>query len=128
MVQPAAPEHLAISKQIKRLVWLVVALYLIQAGVGVFFYLNSRDQREKLAVVAISTAKGLCAVRHDAEKSVQQSQEFLKENPKGIPGISPSLLRRSIRQQTELKENLQGVVCPPPTPKPTTTVGGPSAK
>jgi len=116
MALPNAPERTDISKQIKRLVWLVVALYLIQAGVSVYFFLAARDQREKLAVVAVSTARGLCAIRHDAENSVQQSQDFLKDHPNGIPGISRKLLLRSIAQQQALADNLAGIKCPAPAP------------
>lgn len=56
--------------------------------------------------------EALCAVRADAENRVEQTKQFLEENPNGIPGISPEQLKRSTENSVRTAEAIQGVSCP----------------
>lgn len=67
---------------------------------------------------------GLCAIRHDSERRVSLGEQFLKENPNGIPGISTDSLRRSVNNAKETVESLSSLHCSPAktkTPTPTLT-------
>jgi hypothetical protein len=55
----------------------------------------------------------LCAMRYDAERRVSLSEDFLKENPNGIPGISIDSLRRSTNNAKQTAESLSFIDCPP---------------
>lgn len=54
----------------------------------------------------------LCALRHDSERRVALGEEFLKENPNGIPGVSVDSLRRSINNAKETMRSLSSLNCP----------------
>lgn len=58
--------------------------------------------------------EGLCALRQDAERRVILGDQFLKENPNGIPGISVDSLRRSIKNSKETANSLAHLNCPAP--------------
>lgn len=65
---------------------------------------------------------GLCALRADSERRVVLGEQFLKENPNGIPGISVDSLRRSINIAKQTTRSLASLNCPPSeTPTPTAT-------
>lgn len=69
---------------------------------------------------------GLCAIRQDAERRVVLGKEFLKDNPQGISGISPAVLKRSIDTSQETIDSLSDLDCthakvPTPTATPTPT-------
>jgi hypothetical protein len=57
--------------------------------------------------------RALCAIRDNAAQRVAQSQEFLDDNPKGIPGISVGDIRRSISQAKTTVRSLSDINCPP---------------
>lgn len=56
---------------------------------------------------------GLCAIRHDSERRVALGDQFLKENPNGIPGISVDSLRRSVNNAKETVASLSSLNCSP---------------
>lgn len=58
----------------------------------------------------------LCALRQDLERRVASSQEFLAQNPHGIPGIPAAVLSKSITDQERSIVALSGLHCPPPSP------------
>jgi len=55
----------------------------------------------------------LCAIRHDSERRVILGEEFLRENPNGIPGVSVESLRRSINNAKETVKSLSSLNCLP---------------
>lgn len=73
---------------------------------------------------AQESKEGLCAIRHDSERRVALGDQFLKENPNGIPGISVDSLRRSINNAKETVKSLASLDCDPPpkTSEPTPTL------
>lgn len=50
-------------------------------------------------IEAQTTHTALCALRGNLETQVSASKDFLAENPRGIPGISPEALRSSMQNQ-----------------------------
>ena len=93
---------MALRKALRFLVIATVVLYLGMVGVG--FYTHN---------IAVNNTSGLCALRADAERRVDAGDDFLKDNPKGIPGISVEQLRRSIANSQRTVEALKEVSCPP---------------
>lgn len=71
-------------------------------------------------VTSADNTEALCAIRHDAERRVAFGEEFLKENPNGIPGISADSLRRSTANSKQTVRSLSNLSCLS-TEKPTST-------
>ncbi len=59
--------------------------------------------------------EALCAIRHDAERRVFLGEQFLKEHPNGIAGISANSLRVSLNNSKETVESLSSLNCVPVT-------------
>lgn len=57
------------------------------------------------------TETALCIFRDDLETRVKSAQQFLRDNPDGIPGISPELLQQSIDNQQRTILALQLLNC-----------------
>lgn len=55
----------------------------------------------------------LCAMRYDAERRVELAEEFLRDNPDGIPGLSIDSLRRSTNNAKQTAKALSSIDCPP---------------
>lgn len=58
----------------------------------------------------------ICALKHDLEQRVSNSQQFLIEHPNGIPGIKAQLIKDNIAQQKRTIDILQRKLkdsCPP---------------
>jgi hypothetical protein len=53
----------------------------------------------------------LCVLKHDYKERVKQSEKFLKENPKGIPGIPTSVIQNSIKNQKATIVSLKVLKC-----------------
>lgn len=60
----------------------------------------------------------LCVVRVKVVRDIRKSRAFLRDNPKGIPGIPRKLIRDSITDDTETLRGLNLLDCVPP-PEPT---------
>lgn len=81
------------------LVWLL-GLILFGGSVAYAFALNG----ERISV--------LCHVlRPDVERRLHTSENYLRENPNGTPGIPVRLIRESIRDQQQTLRDLDGVGC-----------------
>lgn len=67
------------------------------------------------AVTARRTARqstdALCALRGELRDRVTASQDFLRENPEGIPGIPDELLRDRLREQRRAVGALSPLRC-----------------
>lgn len=59
--------------------------------------------------------EGLCAIRADAQARIDQTDAFIKENPKGISGISVEQLERSKENSVRTRDALKDLNCPPDT-------------
>lgn len=102
--ETGGPSTIALSIR-RTLYWLIAAtvvLYLGVAGLTIFVWSQSAKNTD-----------ALCSVRHDAERRVQQAQQFLVDNPKGIPGIPVSLLQQTINTSQSTVNSLAPLHCPP---------------
>jgi hypothetical protein len=53
----------------------------------------------------------LCALRHDLEERVSNGEAFLREHPRGIPGIPAATLKQSIGGQVRTIRALSDLRC-----------------
>ena len=70
-------------------------------------------QNRDLARKGEEALAGLCALRHDIEVRRDGAVKFLRDNPKGIPGIPAATLRNSIRNQNATLKALDDLDCDP---------------
>lgn len=89
-----------LQRSLRILAIATVFLYVGLIIVGVRVYLDSRN-----------TADALCTFRQDLERRVIATTDFLKENPKGIPGIPPRFLLESVANQQRTIVSLQSLDC-----------------
>jgi hypothetical protein len=57
------------------------------------------------------TAGSLCELRHDLERRVASSEAFLRDHPRGIPGIPAATLRTSVDGQRRTIRALSDLRC-----------------
>ena len=105
----------AIESDLRRgLRWLVIAtitLYVVLFMVGVYFFIDSNNRRAELEEVARNTNNTLCSLKADLERRLQSAQDFLEENPNGIPGISDEFIASSIANQQSTIDALSTLDC-----------------
>jgi high-affinity Fe2+/Pb2+ permease len=96
---------------LRRLVMATVILYLVLVGFALYIFVDAAHRREEIAVVATEANDALCALRQDLERRVAASEAFLEENPEGIPGLSPKIIREGIENQTRTIVALNELSC-----------------
>lgn len=98
-----------LRRSLRRLAISTVILYLALIGGGIKVYLDSKN-----------TTDALCAFRQDLITRVLASTDFLRDNPEGIPGISPKIILEGIANQTRTITALKDLSCESPVnvPKP----------
>jgi len=89
---------------LRRLVIATVVLYAALAGVVTVGFLNARSQRADLTAA-------LCRIRTDQEQRIAASERFIEENPRGIDGLTPALIRQGIREAQEAVDALATLDC-----------------
>jgi hypothetical protein len=93
-----------LARRFRALVAATVVLYAALIGVGTFVYVSRSHDLAKINQVTVSTKTALCLFRENIEKQVTTSEEFLKNNPNGIPGLPAATIQSSIdRQKATLK-------------------------
>jgi hypothetical protein len=95
----------------QRMTRATVALYLVLALFGGVAWSVRASDTARVDEIASTNQAALCAFREDVERRVVSSEEFLEENPQGIPGISAAMIRRSLIAQRETVEALSVVEC-----------------
>lgn len=60
---------------------------------------------------ATQNRTALCALRADLRDRVQNSKQFLRQNPGGIPGVPPSQIREGIVNQQRTIDTLKVIDC-----------------
>lgn len=90
-------------KRLNILIGTTIVLFLALLIMGLYVYNFSRDN-----------TKALCATKQEAERRVSETEKFIKENPNGIPGISPAVLQRSLDSAKSTVQSLSYVSCPAP--------------
>jgi hypothetical protein len=96
---------------LQRAMWylaaLTIFLFLCNVGFEAFLYTSNRNSQH-------NTAKALCTFRNDLYARAQVSRQFLKDHPKGSDGITPALIKSSLKNQLATLASLKGLSCPPP--------------
>jgi hypothetical protein len=98
----------AVDNRYRRVGWFVmlaVALSFIAIG-GTWALLKRTDRS------ATQNRTALCALRHDLEGRVTDSQRFLSTHPNGIPGIPAEQITTSIRNSERTIRALRVIDCP----------------
>lgn len=98
-------------KALRFLVILTVVLYALLTIVGLFGFFFIQGQRHELERVATTTLNALCALHQDIEERLENSKQFLKDHPDGIPGISVEEIQRGIDAQERTLNALSPLLC-----------------
>lgn len=88
-------------RQIRRAVLILYGIVALLVLVAVFAFFANRQSTE-----------ALCALRGDLERRVSTSEEFLREHPNGIAGISARDIQDGIDNQQRTITALSGLSCP----------------
>lgn len=109
-----------LQNSLRNLMIATLILYIVTSVLavgGVLFALNQNQKTRDIVAdnkeLATSTTAALCTFRFDLQQRVDQSKEFLKENPEGIPGIPAETLRQTIEGQERTIASLDSLHCPP---------------
>ena len=85
---------------------LSLALFLMVIGGGVYFAVSQSTEGSE-------THEAICALAEDLERRTESARIFLKEHPKGLPGIATAdQLRESTKNQERTLLALSVVSCP----------------
>src|SRR5438128_2048335 len=84
--------------------WLVVFVAALALG-SLYLKMQTLSREGRQAHAAI------CTLRSDLERRTQDSRDFLKQHPDGIPGIPASLIRNSIKNQQQTIDALRAASC-----------------
>jgi hypothetical protein len=98
MSEPAT-EH-SIRNAFRLLVGATCLLFLITVALGAYVF-----------TVAHRNNIVLCAQRHALDVQIGSSEQFLKENPNGIPGISASVIQRGLTNSKRTRKTLDILDC-----------------
>lgn len=90
-----------LRRWLKILIVMTVLLYLILAGFGYVSWILSNRNTD-----------ALCSLRQDVERRIETSQQFLIDNPRGIPGIEPRVIRQQIQNNQRTVRALNSLNCP----------------
>lgn len=96
-----------------------VAVNLLGAALFLFLFFQVRSQTaavNRQAAQGRQAQQALCVFKHDLEQRVDQSKEFLRLHPNGIPGISASVIQNGIVNQQRTVTSLAVLSCPKETP------------
>jgi hypothetical protein len=70
-----------------------------------------RDQGTFVKRLAAGSNRALCALRGDLENRVRQTDKFLHDHPRGIPGIPAATLRTNANGQRRTIRALSNLRC-----------------
>jgi hypothetical protein len=103
-----------IRRMLRTLAVMTAVLYLIllAAGVGLYLYTSHQTgQNRELARQGERARSALCVFRADLERHADSAKAFLRDNPRGIPGITPAVIRNGITNQEKTIAALAGLDC-----------------
>lgn len=92
----------------------IVGYLVLAIGLGYVIH-DNRERATQAGHDADRTTGALCALRHDLEERVAQTDRFLLEHPKGFAGIPAATLRVSEQGQIRTIQALSNLKCPPPS-------------
>lgn len=94
---------------------LVVIAATLVATAGVLGFLIRANARrgDEIRQQAAMTAGALCSLRSDLEQRVRSTEDFLRDHPRGIPGIPVATLKTSLDGQRRTVNALGSLDCTP---------------
>lgn len=98
-------------RSIRRLTFWTITLFISLALISTIGLVDSRRQAERIEDVAYNNRNAMCQFRFDLERRYENSIEFLKDNPEGIPGLPVATLRRSLEGQKATLDALSSLQC-----------------
>jgi hypothetical protein len=101
----------SLATPFRTLVAATVFLYAALIGVGTYGYVSRSHDLAKINQVTTTTKTALCLFRENIEKQVDTSEEFLKNNPDGIPGLPAATIQASIDRQKDTLKALDILEC-----------------
>jgi hypothetical protein len=101
----------SLAGRFRALVAATVFLYAALIGVGTYGYVSRSHDLAKIDQVSTTTKTALCLFRDNIEKQVATSEEFIQENPDGIPGLPAATIKASIQRQKETLKALDILEC-----------------
>jgi hypothetical protein len=96
----------------KSMAMATVVLYLVLALFGGTAWAIRSHDVSYINEIATTNQLALCAFRHDVQQRITTSEEFLREHPNGIPGISPAMIRSNLAAQRQTVDALSVLNCP----------------
>jgi uncharacterized protein HemX len=101
---PALHTAKELRRGLRVLMALTAVLYVVMLGVAGYTFRQSQRN-----------TKALCTIRANAADRVEQTEQFLRDHPNGLNGITVLDLRRSIQTYQNTVRALNDVKCPPPS-------------
>lgn len=90
--------------------------WLISMGGVVFVYLalqNNADAIRHQSQLGAQTHTAVCALRHDLQDRVKNSEQFLRSHPHGFAGVTVKVIRAQIMGQEKTIQALHSLDCRP---------------
>lgn len=86
-------------------------LTLVLIGVVIYFSAISNNKQNDLVKQGAESHEALCIFKSDLERRIGDGEQFLRDNPNGIPGIPEETLRNSIDNQKRTLASLAVLDC-----------------
>lgn len=102
---------LGLERNVNRIVMIVIAIAVSIIALVIVGFLDSHSKSAALNRATERTTHALCTLRGDLARRVQQSEDFLREHPNGLPGISPAVIRNSQKSQEQTVKALGSLRC-----------------
>lgn len=102
--QVVAKERAGGLRLIRRVVIVLSIVVAVNVALGAVSFV-------RIGTVASDSNNALCALRGDLERRVASSEQFLRENPNGIPGISAKVIRDGMTNQRRTIAALSRLDC-----------------
>jgi hypothetical protein len=88
-----------------------VALYVVVVIAVVLVWLDSQAKRDALRLETTRTTNALCTLKGDLIARINLSKAFLKDHPKGVPGISATIIKNDVAYQQQTVDALAVIKC-----------------
>jgi len=106
-------EQSGVQRAFRNLTRATIALYLVLAVLVAASFVDRTVQVNRVEKTADVTHAALCSLREDLAERVATSEQFLAENPDGIPGLPAKTIQTSIDSQKRTIETLSVLECSP---------------
>jgi hypothetical protein len=114
-VEPMTPGAAVAVEEIKKALRIMeiatVILIVLMMTLVIIGYTDSANQRDAIRQTSLQSHNALCSFVADLQGRVASAEDFLREHPNGIPGLSVEAIRTSIENQKQTIEALSNLKC-----------------